>query len=292
MEGARAVTRGRRLRLPPVVVVLAVAAVAVAAGALIALPKLTGSSGSVSNKLASVKIAPEPWQGHAKPKYRSETELQKAAPWDTPSKRTAPGAIDPKTGMPAASAGTNGSYTPPSPAARKRVYTATHPVGGVESALVRIRPPHTGAGTARDDEVRIERAEILDREPRSLERAGQPVGQKHVRGGQQAAEVLATPIGLDVDRDAALAAVADLEDEVDVGTGVLPGEASDDQGPAGVTRLDVLHLDDVGAPIRQRRTGGRHVRPRCELDDAHSAQHFRHCNALPTSCRYLSEPPP
>ena len=62
--------------------------------------------------------------------------MQKAAPWDTPSKRTAPGAIDPKTGMPAASAGTNGSYTPPSPAERKRVYTATHPVGGVESALL------------------------------------------------------------------------------------------------------------------------------------------------------------
>ena len=99
--------------------------------ALVAVPKLTGGSGSASGKLASVNVAPEPWQGHAKPEYRSETELQKAAPWDTPSKRTAPGAIDPKTGMPAASAGTNGSYTPPSPAERKRVYTATHPVGGV-----------------------------------------------------------------------------------------------------------------------------------------------------------------
>ena len=44
--------------------------------------------------------------------------------------------IDPKTGMPAASAGTNGSFTPPSPAERKRVYTATHPVGGNDSALL------------------------------------------------------------------------------------------------------------------------------------------------------------
>jgi hypothetical protein len=35
--------------------------------ALIALPKLTGGSGSASGKLASVKVAPEPWQGHAKP---------------------------------------------------------------------------------------------------------------------------------------------------------------------------------------------------------------------------------
>src|SRR6185436_3822281 len=134
-------------------------------------------------------------------------------------------------------------------------------------------------------------ANVLDRQPRPFQRAWQPVGEEHVRRGEQAPEILAAGVGLDVDRDAALTAVADLEDEVDVGTGVLPGEASDDQGPAGVTRLDVLHLDDVGAPIRQRRTGGRHVRPRRELDDAHAAQDFRHYNALPTSCRYLSEPP-
>ena len=136
MEGARAVIRPRRIRLRPLIVVPAVAAVAIVAAALIALPKLTGDGGSASDELASVKVAPEPWQGRAKPEYRSEAELQKAAPWDTPSKRTAPGAIDPVTGMPAASAGSNGSYTPPSPAERKRVYMATHPVGGVESALL------------------------------------------------------------------------------------------------------------------------------------------------------------
>jgi cell wall-associated NlpC family hydrolase len=133
MEGARAVIRGRRIALRPVVVVLAIAA---AAAAVFGIPKLLGAGGSDSQKLASVKLAPEPWQGRARPEYRSEAELQKAAPWDTPSKRTAPGAIDPKTGLPAASAGTNGSYTPPSPAERKRVYTATHPVNGVESALL------------------------------------------------------------------------------------------------------------------------------------------------------------
>ena len=136
MEGARAVVRERiRLRWA-LVVVLALAAVA--AAALVTIPKLTdGSGGSgAPGRLAAVKLAPQPWEGHAKPEYRSEAELQKAAPWDTPSPRTAPGAIDPKTGMPAASAGTNGSYTPPSPAERKRVYTATHPVGGVESALL------------------------------------------------------------------------------------------------------------------------------------------------------------
>ena len=128
--------RGRRIGLRPAIVASVVAIVAVAAIAVFAVPKLTSGSGSSPAKLASVKLAPEPWQGRAKPEYQSEQALQKAAPWDTPSQRTAPGAIDPKTGMPAASAGSNGSYEPPSPAERKRVYTATHPVGGVESALL------------------------------------------------------------------------------------------------------------------------------------------------------------
>jgi cell wall-associated NlpC family hydrolase len=116
---------------------LGVLAIVVAAALAVVVPKL-GADGSTSSpkKLAAVKLAPEPWAGHAKPHYRSEESLQKAAPWDTPSKRTAPGAIDPKTGLPAASAGTNGSFTPPSPAEQKRVYTATHPVGGVDSATL------------------------------------------------------------------------------------------------------------------------------------------------------------
>jgi hypothetical protein len=53
------------------IALVAVAAVAVAAVALFAVPKLTGGSGSASDALASVKLAPEPWQVHAKPQYRS-----------------------------------------------------------------------------------------------------------------------------------------------------------------------------------------------------------------------------
>jgi cell wall-associated NlpC family hydrolase len=133
MEGARAVIRGRRVALRPVIGVLAIL---VAAVAVFGVPKLIGGGGSTSTKLASVTVAPQPWEGRAKPKYQSEEALQRAAPWDTASSRTAPGATDPKTGMPAASAGSNGSYSPPSPAERRRVYTATHPVGGVDSALL------------------------------------------------------------------------------------------------------------------------------------------------------------
>ena len=165
--------RGRRIRLRPGIVVPVAALVAIAAAALIALPKLTGGSGSASSKLASVKLAPEPWEGRAKPKYRSEEALQRAAPWDTPSPRTAPGAIDPKTGMPAASAGSNGSYSPPSPAERKRVYTATHPVGGVDSALLLNRTALAPASAP--DPIR-----------QMISAANQIVGQPYVWGGGHA----------------------------------------------------------------------------------------------------------
>jgi hypothetical protein len=122
--------------MPRILIVLA-ALVALAVGALLAVSRLSDDSRSAPDRLASARLAPEPWAGRAKPEYRSEQDLEKAAPWDRPPpKQTAPAPIDPVTGMPAASAGTNGSYTPPPPSERKRVYTATHPVGGVPSALL------------------------------------------------------------------------------------------------------------------------------------------------------------
>ncbi len=86
----------------------------------------------------------------------------------------------------------------------ERRHRVGHPAAGqvgrrVESALVAVGSAHSGAGAARDDDVRVERADVLDRQPRPFQRAGQPVGQEHVRGGQQAAEVLAAGLGLDVD---------------------------------------------------------------------------------------------
>jgi cell wall-associated NlpC family hydrolase len=112
--------------------VAAVAVVAVAA-ALIAGPKLSvGGSDAAPSKLTDTKLAPKPWA--ADPQYAPGSSSAAARTPKQPAPEPAP--IDPKTGMPAASAGTNGSFTPPSPAERKRVYTATHPVGGNDSALL------------------------------------------------------------------------------------------------------------------------------------------------------------
>ena len=56
--------------------------------------------------------------------------------------------------------------------------------------------------------------------------------------GKQPAEELAAGLGLEVDRDAALAAVTEFQHEVDVDPRGLAGESADDQGATGVAGLD------------------------------------------------------
>ena len=112
------------------VVVIAAIAVLAAAAAAIAVPRLGGGSKD-SDKFADTKLAPAPWA--ADPEYRPGA----SSPTTTTDAKPVPKApVDPKTGLPAASAGSNGSFTPPTPAERRRVYTATHPVGGNDSALL------------------------------------------------------------------------------------------------------------------------------------------------------------
>jgi cell wall-associated NlpC family hydrolase len=126
------VLQGFRRHIRAVVAIAAVAVIAVAAVAF-AVPRLGDVSTSTASpdRYADTKLAPEPWA--ADPQYRPGAP----APTTTTEAKPVPKApIDPKTGMPAASAGTNGSFTPPTPAERKRVYTATHPVGGKDSALL------------------------------------------------------------------------------------------------------------------------------------------------------------
>jgi cell wall-associated NlpC family hydrolase len=120
-----------RRHIRAIVVIAAIALVAVAAAAF-AVPRITGDSKPSSDKYADTKLAPKPWA--ADPQYRPGAESPTTTTTEAKPIPKAP--IDPKTGMPAASAGTNGSFDPPSPAERKRVYTATHPVGGKDSALL------------------------------------------------------------------------------------------------------------------------------------------------------------
>src|SRR3954451_16992466 len=106
-----------------VAVVIAVAAVAV----LVVRPKVGAGSKTTPHKLADTKLAPEPWAGDPKYDPANAPASSTSAPKQP---KAAPAPIDPKTGIPAASAGSNGSFQAPSPAERKRVYSAPHPVGG------------------------------------------------------------------------------------------------------------------------------------------------------------------
>ena len=107
----------------------------------------------------------------------------------------------------------------------------------------------------------VGRTNVFDGEPRSFEGAGQPVGQQHIGAGKQTAEKLAADLRFEVDRDAALAPIAQLEHEIRVHPRSLAGKSSDDERPAGVAELDAFHLDYVRTPVRQRHSGGRHVGP-------------------------------
>jgi len=110
---------------------VALAVIAGAALILLAGTKLiSGGQDPAPGKLADVQVAPPPWA--ADPQFRPGATQPSASAKERPA--AAPAPIDPKTGMPAASAGTNGSYAPPSPAERKRVYYATHPAGGADSS--------------------------------------------------------------------------------------------------------------------------------------------------------------
>ncbi|GLE54035.1 hypothetical protein ATCCBAA256_35970 [Mycobacterium montefiorense] len=140
---------------------------------------------------------------------------------------------------------------------------------GIEAAAIAIRAADPQAGAARNDDLRIEGANVVDGQPGPFQCAGQPVGQEDIRSRQQAAEQLAARLGLDVDRDAALAAVTQLEDEVGVRAGRCAGEPADHQGSPRVAEGDTLHFDDVRAPVRKGRAGRRHIGPRCQFDNPH-----------------------
>src|SRR3954453_8801769 len=149
------------------VLALVVIALAAAAAVLIVGPKVGDGSKATPNKLADTKLAPKPWAGAPQYNPANAPASSTSAPKQP---KAAPAPIDPKTGMPAASAGSNGSFQAPSPAERKRVYAATHPVGGNDSALLLNRTALAPASAP--DPIR-----------QMISAANQIVGQPYVWGG-------------------------------------------------------------------------------------------------------------
>jgi hypothetical protein len=89
-------------------------------------PKQLASGGT---KIASAeKLPPLPWEGapgSKPPVTRVSTASQKPA-----ATQAKPAPVDPATGLPAASAGSNGAYTPPPPEERQQIAAQTHRAAG------------------------------------------------------------------------------------------------------------------------------------------------------------------
>jgi cell wall-associated NlpC family hydrolase len=124
--------RGFRVKIG---VVVALAIVVVIAGAVWVLAAgsdhAPGGLSTTTQKTAAAVLPPLPWQGRVKTESPEEVKAGRAR---AKAAATAAADIDPATGMPPASAGSNGSYTPPPPSERERVYTRTHPALGSDSA--------------------------------------------------------------------------------------------------------------------------------------------------------------
>jgi cell wall-associated NlpC family hydrolase len=127
------------------------------------------ATGGAATTAAKSQLPPLPWQGE--PDSRPpEPPAPPAAP-EKPQ-ASAPAPIDPVTGMPAASAGSNGSFQPPPPGERKRIAVATHPAEGSDSAArsaillndTALAPP------AAPDQIRaaISAANLIVRQPYKL----------------------------------------------------------------------------------------------------------------------------
>jgi hypothetical protein len=124
------------------------------------------------------------------------------------------------------------------------------------------------AGAADVDDAGVVLAEVVDVDAELRADAGQLVGEEHVAGRGQPVEDLEALLGGEVETQALLAPVRVLEQHVDAAA--HDREAARGEAPHGVAALDVLDLDDLGAPVgeERRRRGDERVLGDLEYADA------------------------
>jgi cell wall-associated NlpC family hydrolase len=109
------------------------AALACGAALLFLVAFAGGSDDPQGMAEARAELPPDPWAANPGGRAPDASEIKRQAILDRRAAKAAAD-IDPATGMPPASAGSNGSYEPPPPEERKRISAATHPEGAVDSA--------------------------------------------------------------------------------------------------------------------------------------------------------------
>ena len=122
----------RRLRW---LIAAAVVVVSVA-GIQVLVSPLSGGGASEQAPHQEVALAPQPWAdepGQAPPQQITPEDVQRRERREARAAAAAKD-IDPATGLPPASAGSNGSYEAPSPEEQKRIAVQLHSPGGSDAA--------------------------------------------------------------------------------------------------------------------------------------------------------------
>ena len=156
-------------------------------------------------------------------------------------------------------------------------HAAARPEGGaVEATGVALASLVAVGAAAGVDDVRVDRADVLDVELVLLALRGHVVGQEDVGGlGDLVQHLLPARRG-HVDADAALSAVGMLDQRMPLR--VQLEAAHVDEAALGVAAHRVLHLDDVGAPVGEdgpRRGDEGELR---NLEDPHALHHLDQVN--------------
>jgi hypothetical protein len=122
--------------------------------------------------------------------------------------------------------------------------------------------------------------DVLGGGPQLALHLGQLVGQEHIRGLDKSGEYGVSRLGGDVQTDAALVPVEDLEEKVDAVLG--RDHSGADHAPAGVA-VEALDLDDVGAVLREEGTARRDEPVLGYVDDPDAVQGQAHVrNVVPS----------
>ena len=148
------------------------------------------------------------------------------------------------------------------------------PGGDVVGGGVRLRPLGAVAGDDAVHQARVARQQAGVVEPDARQRRPPDVGDEHVGLVDQPAGELPAGLGGEIDDDAALVAVVELEGWVARQIAAEHPLERTRRVPAG--RLD---LDHVGAPVGEDGAGGRTGDPHPHLDDAHPLQRTAHGGA-------------
>src|SRR5204862_6941221 len=112
--------------------------------------------------------------------------------------------------------------------------------------------------------------EIVPGDPQPLARVGQEVREKDVGPLDEPVEEGAPVVGPEIDPDAALVPADLLHDEVP--TRRAGDDAARDEPADRIAVARTLHLDDLRAPVGERRARGGYESPVGDLEHLHAVQ--------------------